>query len=338
MTADAALAAYLAGNRVDIQKTLKKLPADVDPALAARVVVKLMERTFWLGRWCKQVPPAVIRAVLAADAPGPAHLFLRLAVPGDLDDAALVAAWQRALGALLDLDTTYAWGSKQRRAKIAGLARDPHLLAAIQGTVAHSEDVQLDMLAVLVADGSAASYDALVTHIGDACASRDHRVDLLAQLRTHATRTPALDALFTELDEALDDRNAASPALALGPVIGIGKVSTLFFGVRIGSQRKNSNNVPWVQGSIDVDSRTASWFRVWVSTVEPDARGKSTSFGGTGGDMRDELKLGRCQPAELPHWLAATARKLKIDWDEHHVWNSNLRGAKRKRILQWLGG
>ena len=335
---DAVLADYLAGKRVDIQKTLKKLPADVDAVMAARVVVKLMERTFWLGRWCKQVPAPVIRAVLAADAPGPTHLFLRLAVPAELDDAALVAAWQRALGALLDLDTTYAWGSKQRRAKIVALARDPHVLPAIQGTVAHSEDVQLDMLAVLAADGSTASYDALVTHIGDACESRDHRVDLLAQLRTHATRTPALDALFAELDEALDDRNAASPALALGPVIGIGKVSTLFFGVALGSRQKNSNRVPWVQGSIHVDSRTTSWFRVAVSTVDPDGGGKSTRFGGTGDDLHDGLKLGRCQPAELPRWLAATAQKLEIEWEEHNVWNSNLRGAKRERILQWLAG
>lgn len=329
---DAVLRRYLAGDRGDISAAMRSLPANIDVALATGVVLKLMERDYWLGRLCKHVPERVIRAVLAADVPGATHLFLRLAVPLDGN---VIVAWQRALQALLDLDTTYAWGSKQRRAKIQALARDAHMLAAIQGTVAHAEHVQLDMLAVLVADGSAASYDALVAHIGAAFAAKDRRLDMLAQLRTHAVSTPALDALFAELDGALDDRNAASPALALGPVIGVGKVTTLSFHVSLASRRLTRNNVPWVQGSVSVDSRSPSWFDVSVSTVEPDGGGKGTYFSATE-VLRDDLGLGRCDAQHTPHWLVGVAQKLDIEWAEFSVWNSNLRGAKRNLITEWL--
>jgi hypothetical protein len=93
------------------------------------------------------------------------------------------------------------------------LAKNARVLEAIQGTVAHVKQPSDDMLAVLVADGSAASIDALVPHVG-----RDS-LELWKRLRTHAKRTPALDALFAEVEQALDDRVATSPANPLGAEI-----------------------------------------------------------------------------------------------------------------------
>jgi hypothetical protein len=326
---------YLNGERGDIGPAMRSLPASIDVSLATNVVVKLLERIWFVGRMCKALPAPVIRAVLARDVPGAPHLFLRLAVSGDLPDAALQKSWRRALQALLDLDTTYAWGSKQRRAKIAGLARDAAMLAAIQGTVAHAPKVPLDMLAVLVADGSAASYDALITRIEAAFTTRDARLDVLAQLRTHATKTPELDRLFLELDGALEARNDASPALALGPVMGVGVVTTLFLSVRLSSTRVNRNRVPWIQGSIEIDSRDTCWFSVWVSTVEEDAEGRSTYFS-VSDRNRDELGLGTCEPAELPAWLARAAAKLEIEWEPLMLSPTNLRGKKRDVVTRWL--
>lgn len=118
------------------------------------------------------------------------------------------------------------------RAKIAKLVADKPMLAAIQGTVAHADNTGMTMLAVLVADGSDASYDALVRHIDIAFTSRDRRLELLSKLRKHAARAPALDRLFSDLDDALQDRNATSPARLLGPVLGIGEVELLWFDVR----------------------------------------------------------------------------------------------------------
>lgn len=327
--------------RGDVGPAMRSLPSTIDVGLAADVVVKLMGRVRSIVPQCNAVPARVIRAVLEREVDGATHLFLRLAVPLELEDGALQGAWQRALEALLDLDSASAWGSKQRRAKIASLARDAVMLPAIQGTVAHAAQVPLDMLAVLAADGGAASYDALVTHIDAAFASGDTRLDMLRRLKTHATSTPELDRLFAEIDGALAARNDASPALALGPVMRIGKVSTLFFSVRLSSTRLTDTRVPWVQGSIDIDSRNATWFRVWVTTLDdltsfpyatthPLTRFSATTM------PRDDLGVGRCAPEDLPAWLARTAEKLGIEWQAFEVSPSNLRGKKRDLIARWL--
>jgi hypothetical protein len=338
------LTRYLAGEYVEtLGAAMRSLPATIDVELAASVVVRMMARTHIVGRQCKAVPARVIRAVLAREVPGVVHLFLRLVVSEEVSDAALQASWQRGLQALLDMDTTYAWGSKQRRAKIAALARDAAMLSAVQGTVAHANadpepherKVPLDMLAVLVADGSAASYDALVVHIDAAFTSGDTRLDMLARLRTHATSTPELDRLFSELDAALEARNEMSPALALGTIIGIGPAPLLHFDVRLSSTRKNRNRVPWIQGSFSVDSRSTSWFHVWVSTVG-DALDRTTSFSSEDAPGRDTLGIGRCAPSDLPRWLAQVAATLDIAWEPFSVSRSNLRGKKRDAVALWL--
>ena len=333
----AELRKYLDGDRVDdFGKVMRSLPPTIDVELAAKAVVKLMERPFHIGRMCKRIPRAVIRAVLATEVPGPTHLFLRLAVPTD-NSVKLPGRWQAALQALLDLDTEYAWGSKQKRAKFAGLAGDPVMLQALQGTVAHSESVSLAMLAVLALDGSDPSYDALITHIDVAFKAGDRRLDMLRHLQKHAARTPALDALFVEIDGAIQARNDASPALALGPVIGVGEVSSLWFSVTVGSLRRTVHNVPWIQGSVTIDSRSPSWFHASLSTVEPDfSAGKSTWF--TVAKLeRDQLGIGRCDGAELPRWLANAAAHLDVEWT-FTITQSSLRGAKRERALAWLRG
>jgi hypothetical protein len=333
---EAVLRRYLADERGDIAKAMKSLPSTVDVKLVVGVVEKLIDRRFWVGRLCKKLPPRAIRAVLAAEMPHSNHLFLRNAVPADAKDSELQQRWQHALETFLDLDSSYSWGSKQKREKIAKLATDPHALAAIQATVAHSasREIGADMLAVLAADGSTASYDALVSHIDAAFTAGDHRLDMLSRLRTHAARTPALDALFAELDGALQQRNDASPALALGPIIGIGDVSLLWFDVRLSSTRITTNRVPWIQGSIGIDSRSSTWFYVWVSIVAPDDSGDSTSFT-SDGPQRDGLALGHCEAKDLPRWLASVAAKLKIGWEPFSA-RSHLRGKKRDRIASWL--
>lgn len=330
---EAVLRRYLEGGPGDVGPAMRSVPATIDVALATDVVVKLMGRVWGLGRQCKTVPAKVIRAVLAREVSGATHLFLRLAVPLDAGDKRLCTAWERALQTLLDLDTTYAWGSKQRKAKIRAVANDPVMLAAVQGTVAHAAEVPADMLAVLVADGSAASYDALVAHIDAAFEAGDGRLEMLRRLQTHASATPELQRLFADLDGALEARNDASPALALGPILGIGTVSTLAFSVRLSSRRLTSTRVPLVQGDIDVDSRSQTWFRVWITTL--DGTGRATDFTATE-IRRDTFNVGRCAPHELPAWLVRVADKLGIAWEPFAVSQSNLRGKKREAVAAWL--
>jgi hypothetical protein len=328
------LTRYLANEHVEtLGAAMRSLPATIDVELVANVVVQMTRRTHIIGKQCKAIPAGVIRNVLAREVPGAMHLFVRLAVPAELDDEQLCKAWQRALDTLLDLDTSYGWGSKQRKVKIAAVAADAAMLAAVQGTVAHAATVPVDMLAVLAADGGAASYDALVTHIDAAFTAGDSRLDMLRRLRTHAAATPALARLFADIDGALAARNDASPALALGPIIGIGEVSMLAFSVRLSSTRTTDTHVPWAQGSIDVDSRDQIWLRVWLGTL--DGRHLVTSFTSAGPE-RDGLELGPCAPADLPAWLAHAAETLDLEWEPFEVSQSNLRGKKRDLVARWL--
>jgi hypothetical protein len=157
-------------------------------------------------------------------------------------------------------------------------------------------------------------------------------------LRTHAKRTPALDALLAEVEGELDDRAAKSPALALGPVIGVGKVDTLWFDASISSDEL-AGSVSRYQARVKIDSRDAEWFDasiVDIAGMFTSGDWKQTQFG-SGTTRIDDLKLGRCEPAGLPAWFARAASKLGITWGTPYV-RTGLRGTKRDQVAKWLCG
>jgi hypothetical protein len=67
-------------------------------------------------------------------------------------------------------------------------------------------------------------------------------------------------------------------------------------------------------------------------------------FAGDGRDLasfgnessQDGLMLSRCEASEVPDWLARAANTLSITWKDLYV-TTNLRGAKRDRLVAWLG-
>jgi hypothetical protein len=192
------------------------------------------------------------------------------------------------------------------------------------------------MFAVLVADGGDASIDALIPHLGGALESRDWRLDWLRRLRKHATDTPRLNALFAELDTTYDERNAQSPALALGPIIGIGEIDELWFDAGTCSAESDPNRVSRVQGGVSIDSRRPAWFHAHISVGEGNVF-KFVSYGTDWSQADDRWDLGPCVPAELPAWLANAATKLDIVWMPFSP-RTNLRGKKRQRLIAWLSG
>jgi hypothetical protein len=306
-------------------RVAKRVAPTVEAAL------ELVETTRF-GRWARALPPDVIRSVLATKTDGTHHLFLRLAVDDDGDDKKLARSWDRAVQAIVDCSQLDSWGSKTRRDRTRKLAKNARLLHAIQGTVAHVKEPSEDMLSVLVTDGSAASIDALVPHVDK------NNLELWKKLRKHATRTPALDALFAEVEGALDDRAAASPALALGPAIGIGEVEPLWFRASISSDER-AGTVPRYQGHVMIDSRAAQWFCVSITDIaDVFKRGgmRHTMFNNAE-TQDDALKLGRCDAAGVPAWLAHAADKLGIEWGDPSI-STGLRGKKRDQIAKWLNG
>jgi len=301
------------------------------PAVTLDHVLAAVDSAFSLSRY-RALSPALIRAVLAAESSETNHRFLRLAVDAELDDVALALAWRRAVQVVVDTNLTYRWGSRKRRSRLQQLARDPEMLAAIQATVANSEDVRLDLLAVLVADGSDASFDALVPHLDPALVERDARLDRLTRLKIHAARTPALDAVFAEIADSLAERRTASPALALGETIGLGTCTSLWFDASLYSTLQRGARV---NAHVHVDSRSATWFRVSVVRAV-DFHHAYSSFDAD--EIEDDaLAIGRCAPAELPAWLARVATQLDVRWDHTSI-RTGLRGAKRQRVLDWLAG
>jgi hypothetical protein len=313
----------------------------VDPELGATGALDVASRHTWhFARTCKDLPPPVIRAVRAKleSLSTPTAIFLRESVGADATDEELAPAWRAALVALLDLDTTYAWGSKQRRAKLAGVASNPKLVAAIQAVAVGCERPPADMLAVLTIDASEASADALMPHFARAARDRDGTLDLLERLERHARDTPAMKAMFERVRALLADRNASSPALDLARRIGIGEVDTFWFSGYLGSTQPNEHRVPHVQSNLTIDSRGGDTFSVSVSRS-----GGGVSWVGTKFNQdkihRDDLGLGRCEPDDLPAWLARAATSLDITWgfDEMGI-RTNLRGKKRDRLLGWLRG
>jgi hypothetical protein len=318
--------------RDQIWETIRKLPADVDPILAADVALEILVDSAWsFSRECKRLPPAVIRELLRRMPTDATHVYLALAVDADARDAALVKRWARAIQGLADLETINRWDSKPKRDKFRALAKNKHLLPAIQGAAARGENVSNNMRAVLVADGSAESIDALIPHLDVAGSSS--RLDALRMLRVHAKDTPALRTLFAELDR--DAAKVGSAAHGIANLIGLRLPDTdaFWFTAAISSRVPDGYIAP-VQLHVVVDSRKASWFLVDVAKIERGTIAGSTSF--THDVLHhDELRIDRCEPPDVPSWLAAVAKKLKITWDAPYI-SSNMRGAKREQIARWL--
>lgn len=358
MKAAEANALLKSGDDRAIHQMLRKAPADIDPALAADKLVGWLDedRSVWgFARYYKKLPVPVIAALMKRlegragpsqaqrgsraqrvgpdREAGPAEIFLRVYLAGEKD---LAAAWERAMYRLLSLDTTYAWGSKQKREKLTGLAQEPKVVEALQAAAVGSAKVRLDALAVLAIDASDASVDALMPHFERAATEKDRGLDRLQDLKKYATPTPAMTAMLARVDALLGERNATSPALALADHIGVGPLTTFWFRCWLGSTELNRFSVPRIQGNFAIDSRSPDWFSVSLSVVEPGGLRSQHSAFSSEKVYGDSMKLGRCGAEEVPAWLARAARKLKCAWTRPEHASSNLRGKKRDRVIEWL--
>ncbi|MEW5742931.1 MAG: hypothetical protein AB1938_28710 [Myxococcota bacterium] len=331
--------------REALLEALQRLPDDVDAELAADAVLSLVSTSSYHPVWHfarqgRRLPAPVIRTLLSKlPTLTPRRwwaVFLLEAVPADVGDEELSDAWLAALGALLDLQTTYAWGSKQRKAKFKALAANPRFLAAIQAAVVGDEDAPLDLLAVLAIDGTEASVDALVPRFSRAHQEASALLDQLEMLKTHATSTAPMEALLSSVKARLEDRNAKSPALDFARSLGL---EVKRFSVRVGlsSTALTASNIPRVQGSITIDSSRPTWLSVHLAVLEGrgGARTGGTSF--TNEQVwSDGLGLGTCGAAELPGWLARAQTTLGVTWTAQPFLGGTLRGKKRDVFVEWL--
>lgn len=309
-------------------QVLRALPADIDPSLAAKAVCSLFPRNeYWFARTCHDLPAPVIAEVrrrLPSMPQSSTIVFLREA-----------ADWKAAVTVLKVLQT----GSTQRLARLREVASGP-MLGALQASVAFGTDPIPDMFSVLAIDGSEASVDALLPHFTRAVSEQSRLIERLVSLKKDAKPTPAMNAMFTQLDQLLHRRNATSPALDFARGLGF-DLETFSIDAYVSSQTLNRPNsrggVPLYQTHLSIDSTSATWFRVSVSCVPGDySEGESTLFSSDSKVGRDGLELGRCEPAELPAWYVRGAKRLKTTWNWAEVKPRGLRGKKRDQFLHWL--
>ena len=263
---------------------LKRLPEDVDADLAAGAILPLLNaeasKSTWIfARNCQSLPEPVIRALLrrlSDQGARPAHVIFLLEAVRDTKPAELATAWRRALTVYLDLVTTYSWGSKQLRAKFKALALDPTILAALQAAVVGGADATMTMLAVLAADGSEASADALLPHfVGEE--TNKLRLNQLERLKTHAAKTPAMAAMLAEIDRRVQEHHATSPALAFARARGLSTKRLVVFVRFQGTSSSFWRLTASYQGEITIDSTSSTWMKVEVSR-RPLDRNAITSF------------------------------------------------------------
>ncbi len=339
LTAEQANALLASADSRDRAKALKALPPGVDVELVAKVVGDQLgdARSVWsVARHSKKLAAPIVRALVErlASVPGPSAIFLRVYLSG-ADDLAL--AWEQAMFRLLSLDTTYAWGSKQKRAKLEALAAEPKVIEALHAAVVSTQLMRMDWLAVLAIDASEASVDALMPHFERAAQDKGRSLDLLLELKRFASPTPSMTQLVARVDALVEERNSSSPALDFAARRGFGALKHFWFDLFLASDVQNVNGVPQSQGRLHIDSRQPSWFWCQVSRVDPEVRDfLGTRFGGRGEPI-DLLKLGTCEADEVPQWLKAAGDKLRCTWDlEYGRPRTSLRGRKRLQMLNWL--
>jgi hypothetical protein len=151
-----------------------------------------------------------------------------------------------------------------------------------------------------------------------------------------------MDSMFARMEALLDNRKATSPALDFARGLGFGEPTTFWFQAYLASPAFDDVPAYRHQVHLEVDSRSAVWFRVSLSEVTPLAPpgtpNNNTRFGSEK-VIRDGLGVGTCEPAEFPQWLASVASKLNTRWSFDTLsLRTSLRGQKRDQLERWLRG
>lgn len=285
------------------------------------------------------LPPALIRQVLdaltplmtSAD-PGPtatpmqrrdsgrtrtAAIFLHAAVD-PTDDARLSTTWRDGVNALKVFESQYAWGSKEKAARLKEVRQKPRLVEACRAASVGAHRVPLELLAVLAMEGSEAAVDALMPQVERALREQEP-LDGLSHLARYAAPTKEMKALVALLTAAQASTHRDSPALALARRLGIDGGER--FRVEV-----NMSATPRGRLTLTVDSKgPGAGFSGWVSKDVT----RPTSFVTGPGECV-------CALEELPTWLADWARANGVTWDFDGASTRHLRGARLVVFLGWL--
>lgn len=247
-----------------------------------------------------------------------ASVFLRVAVD-DTTDEALLATWRTAVNALKVFESQYAWGSKEKAAKVMELRKNERLVEAARAAAVGSTVVPLELLAVLALEGSEMSADAMLPHVERALKD-EAQLEPLSRLSRYAAKTKAMTSLMALIDGRLNAARTSAPANDLAKALGIASGNRFRVEVRVAG---TGNRFFWI--SIDSD------------------RPGPAFCGGVGGErtstqLHHEDGSTECSLVELPAYLRQAAKKLDTTWEFRNASTRHLRGKRLATFLAWLEG
>lgn len=248
-----------------------------------------------------------------------AALFLHAAVDGS-DDARLSTTWRDAVNALKVFESQYAWGSKEKSARLKEVQRNPRLVEACRAASVGAQRVPLELLAVLAMEGSEAAVDALLPQVERALREQAN-LEGLSLLARYAAPTRPMTALVTLLETTRTQTHHRSPVLALARRLGIDSGERFRVEVSVSA-------TPRGRLALTVDSQSpGAGFSGWVSKDVA----RPTSFVTGPGECV-------CALDDLPGWVARWAEQNGVRWDFDTPSTRLLRGARLAVFLRWLSG
>lgn len=247
-----------------------------------------------------------------------ASVFLRVAVD-ETNDETLLATWRRAVNALKVFESQYAWGSKEKAARLTELRKNDRIVEAARAAAVGSTNVPLELLAVLALEGSESSADALLPHVERALKD-EAQLEPLARLGRYAAKTKAMASLMSLIEGRLDAARTSAPANDLAKALGIASGNRFRVDVRVAG---TGNRFFWI--SIDSDRPGAAF------------------HGGVGGErtstpLHHDDGTTECSLLELPAYLRRAATKLDTTWEFRNASTRHLRGKRLATFLAWLEG
>lgn len=247
-----------------------------------------------------------------------ASVFLRVAAD-DTTDKSLLVTWRAAVNALKLFESQYAWGSKEKAAKLTELRKNERIVEAARAAAVGSTNVPLELLAVLAMEGSEASADALLPHVERALKD-ESQLEPLSRLDRYAAKTKAMTSLMGLIEGRLSAARLSAPANDLANALGIASGTRFRVEVRVPG---TGNRFFWL--SIDSD-RPGPAFRGGVGGVGPST------------DLHRPDGTTECSLVELPKYLRAAAKKLETTWEFRSASTRHLRGKRLATFLGWLEG
>lgn len=315
----------------------KQLPDDVDLELAVgHALDSLDTQPSVFASYFAEIPRAVRDACLAMIRASPRSAW-RILV---LELSARGMPWKDIAATIRLIDQPNQWGSKKTKELVEQLASSTAIVAAIQAAVVGDASADTTMLAVLAAEGSEASIDALLPRFVDPRRERDFE----SFMPFIAAKT-TVNAMAETVATRRTGRNLESPATAfISSLVGAPLEEVKLF-VRLASVELNDARVRQFQGGLFIESDANPWWRVSLARIVSvpiragmveSSEAERTSFG-DGIETFDALELGATAIKALPQWLRRAETKLGIRFVVSEP-SGSLHGTKRDAVRDWLFG